>query len=74
MVFDIVRRFRYLLCFNLFVYDWFNLCEMVYINISCDVYGDYFLNKEFKVNCLYYDLFVWIYCLFYIGYMMNIIF
>lgn len=74
MVFDIVRRFRYLLCFNLFVYDLFNLCEMVYINIRCDVYGDYFLNKEFKVNCLYYDLFVWIYWLFYIGYMMNIIF
>lgn len=31
---------------------------MVFINISCDVYGDYFLNEEFKVNGLYYDLFV----------------
>lgn len=65
--------YRHSLCFNLFVYDLFNLCETAYINTSCDVHGDYPLNKELKVNCLHYDLPVWIYCLLYIGHMMNTI-
>lgn len=48
--------YRHSLCFNLFVYDLFNLCERAYINTSCDVHGEIPLNKERKVNGLHYDL------------------